>query len=539
MFHPLTSRLIMIAGLFAALVLVGCGGSDSGADNALRADLEVLQEDFDDLQADLKEAQDDLKEAEEAKGTAEDLAKDAAEDLVDAQSGIADAIANAQRERDEARRQAQTLEANQRAEKLKAAFPGGDLVETVLPAIDEMLSRATRVPITVPTRGRLTLTRGGYRTATLSGSGTRSATMALTSGADSGKTVVYTDRQLSRLLLDHYGDQRDEDDMTRFDVGPDAGLLAITGGEISQTSMQWRISHGVRTSVGAVENPEDDIDTRDTLPEGSADLKRADSYLGSLHGIQGRFVCSGANCQVQITPNYPDEPTKEQFELGSVTVSSVTPDGDGTFTLGGMLHFSPNGSPPIQLYEGGPVGADAEYMVFGYWREDPTSPAADYEVGVFAKAFGTGTSPTAPITAMYDGTAVGMYVEQDPTNSVDTHRQGEFVADVDLSINNNSAVDTLTGTIDDFVTTPTGGSAAPRTSARWVVRLRDRSDSNNDDRTAVIDNLAGVKSGSWEYSFVPAHANAADNTPPAVTGTFNTRIEDFVHLLGAFGADKR
>ena len=31
--------------------------------------------------------------------------------------------------------------------------------------------------------------------------------MTLTSGADSGKTVVYTDRELSRPLLEHFGDQ--------------------------------------------------------------------------------------------------------------------------------------------------------------------------------------------------------------------------------------------------------------------------------------------------------------------------------------------
>ena len=158
-----------VAGLFAALVLAGCGGGDSGVENTLRADLEVLQEDFDDLQADLKDAQDDLKDAE-------DRAEDAAEDLADAQSDTADAIRNAQRERDEARRQAQTLEANQRAEKLKAAFPGGALaapLPTISPTaspvtitVPERACRCSREVVTVPPRSP--------------GQGLDSATMALT-----------------------------------------------------------------------------------------------------------------------------------------------------------------------------------------------------------------------------------------------------------------------------------------------------------------------------------------------------------------------
>ena len=76
-------------------------------------------------------------------------------------------------------------------------------------------------------------------------------------------------------------------------------------------------------------------------------------------------------------------------------------------------------------------------MVFGYWREDPTSPAAAYNVGVFAQAFSeatpNGLDMPSTFTATYDGTAVGMYVEQDPNNAVDTHRQGEFTADVHLT----------------------------------------------------------------------------------------------------------
>ena len=211
--------------------------------------------------------------------------------------------------------------------------------------------------------------------------------------------------------------------------------------------------------------------------------------------------------------------------------------------MSGTLYFQP-GSSSYSL-QGGPVGPDVQYMVFGYWREDPTSAAADYEVAVFAQAFdhedttiGTDMSTAVPdsFTASYDGTAVGMYVEQDPTDPVDTHRQGEFVADVDLSV--SGAVSTLEGTIDDFVTTPTGGSAAPRTAGRWVVDLNvDLNDGNN--KTARIRTLTGVKDGNWVSEFVLAHQYAADDEPPAVTGTFNTRVADFVHLLGAFGAEKR
>ena len=55
-------------------------------------------------------------------------------------------------------------------------------------------------------------------------------------------------------------------------------------------------------------------------------------------------------------------------------------------------------------------------MVFGYWREDPASPASRYQFAAFAQVLGTLT-PTVP-AATYDGTAVGAYVEKDPSAAV-------------------------------------------------------------------------------------------------------------------------
>ena len=52
---------------------------------------------------------------------------------------------------------------------------------------------------------------------------------------------------------------------------------------------------------------------------------------------------------------------------------------------------------------------------------------------------------------------MGAYVEKDPSAVVDTWRQGEFRAAVSLTATGEQGV---TGTTDDFVTTPAGGSTS-------------------------------------------------------------------------------
>ena len=419
----------------------------------------------------------------------------------------------------------QTAEANQRAQNLKEAFPAAAPdPRTALPAVAAVVSP---VATTVPARGRLLLKHGGFRDATLSGAGIRSATMALTAGGNTGKTVVYTDRELSRSLLDHYGNRRPSSTAVYLDMEDsdwsNTSISISSDTDVKGKSGPRVVSHGFMATKNVAASGGLLTEAGIAALAAAANMKSAASYPGNIHGVSGTFQCSVANCKVKLAATYvagtiPSEATRVAATLSTVTVITDVEDA--------KVYFRPTG-PAMQLYEEGVVGVDAEYMIFGYWREDPSSPAGDYDVVVFAQAFGTERTVTG-LTARYDGTAVGMYVEQDPNDPVDTHRQGEFTANVGLKVDDG----TVTGTIGDFETTPTDGSAAPRTSRRWLVELEDGGQ-------ATIENLTGVKSGSWERSFVPAHANASDTEPPAVTGTFNTRILDFVHLHGAIGAEKR
>ena len=124
MFHSLTSRLIMIAGLFAALVLAGCGGGgggDSGVENTLRTDLDALKGELEDLQSDLKDATDQADAAEDRADAAEVRERQARQDAAEEEQEAREA-------REELEQQTQTLEANRRAEGLLATFP--DLVDS-------------------------------------------------------------------------------------------------------------------------------------------------------------------------------------------------------------------------------------------------------------------------------------------------------------------------------------------------------------------------------------------------------------------------
>ena len=515
-----------------------------------------------------------------------------------------------------------TRETNQRAQNLKAAFS---------PANRALALASVGLSVTAPTQSSLKLTRGGHADGSISGisnrsgSWIRSTTMALTRGGDTGKTVVHTDRELKRPLLEHFGQYRDSavpaqidadqtDGATLVSLETDYTATNIVSGRVTPNAgvsfshrLSTSLSTTAHTKAGRVvssadlaairtqvrtanaQNPgetnqayadrlaplintaleeADIVGPMDDVGDNDATTNRMitamdDAFSGTVHGVGGQFLCKGTGCMITVTGTYNDNvdgaTDPDENDLYNVQIASP-----------GGLYFRPSSAASaLSLCDDATrctAGTDDEYMVFGYWREDPTSAAAPYIVGVFAEALldddtlndDDSLALPSTLTATYDGIAVGMYVEQDPNDPVDTHRQGEFTADVDLRIAgapaNGATQTTLSGTIDDFQTTPTGGSAAPRTADRWVVRLNDPRlgvgtfDADNGIRagtTAFIDNLSGIKTGSWDVAYVQAHVDAGNPTggsndaPAAVTGTFETSIANFVHLLGAYGAQKR
>ena len=473
-----------------------------------------------------KEAEDRATDAEKRAIEAEEAERVAKEALADAEDNTDDAEEVARLAQQQANQRIQSQEANQRAQNLKEAFERGELAGTLTTPLD-LDNFDSPVDITAPTRGRLTLERGGHRTATLSGSGRRSATLTLTSGGDTGKTVVYTDRELTRPLLDHYGEFKDPDAPQFNAQNGGAGLITTTTTDVTEIT-GVSVTHRLRSSLSGTTLTANGAIVTDSDVGASEERSLTitdDSFSGSVHGVSGQFRCDGAaGCMITVTGTYHNNvdssSTATENRLDTVTMSLD----------GGMLYFRPSSATASVSLCGDSArctaGDDEEYMMFGWWREDPSSAAGDYDFGIFAEVEGT---PPTGVTATYDGDAVGMYVEQDPNNAVDTHRQGEFTADVFLRADDGD----VSGTIGDFVTRPTGGSSAPRTADRWLVRL-------NQNNSAIIDNLAGVKSGYWARAFVPPHDNAATGTePPAVVGAFNTRIDAFLHLVGSFGANKR
>ena len=551
---------------FVSVLLAGCGGgANLKFEEQLKSDLAAseaevakLRQDVTDALADAKEATDNATEAlkaateaqmkvteaeKKAMAAEDDAARyrqeaedaqaaartaqqqatdanaraDAAEGRATAAEGRATAAENQRQQLadqvEEAQQQASSLEASQRAKNLLAAFP--DVTGTA-PTGD------SPVTIRVPSRGSLTFAQGGRSVASLSTpllSGERGARLTRTRGG-TDTTVVYTDRELSRKLLDHYASAKSSADAKQVEATSTATgfpTLAVGSDNLIEDE-DWKVSHGFSSSIGA--------SATDRAP-----TKERASFGGSLHGISGQFLCSGGTgaCMITLTSAYndndPDNVTPTENRLSSVTMA---------VSSGATLYFKPSSaSASIVLGpEGiqGRVADDSEYMTFGWWGHEPAHVNGTYTFGVFSDVEGTGLQiggvSGVSGTAEYDGTAVGLYVEQDAT----TARQGEFTAEVRLTAV-FGGTPSLSGEIDNFQTTPRGGSGDSTLSDSWVVVLASGGG-------VTIRRTGSTSSGAWSHEFVPNHGGArTDAPPPAVTGTFNTEIDNLLQIVGAYGAE--
>jgi predicted nucleic acid-binding Zn-ribbon protein len=502
-----------------------------------QADLKTAQSDLVKAQADLKAEKDKLVTTQATLTTAQNRVTTLEGQVATLQSQVTTLqgqLGQAQQGQQQAQQQAQTLEANQRARNLLEAF------DSVSP---QATSPAT---ITVPSRDRLTFKQGERRVSTISAPGLRGARLTRTRGG-TDTTVVYTDRELSRELLEHYAEQKDPD-AARFNAVDSDNVDVGASGTNFHTDPDVTIDHGLRTSLSANHQTlGGEIVTTGGTETNRALTSTKASFSGRVHGVQGRFQCAGDDCMITVTNSYNDDvpgsSTTDENRLATVRITTNT---------GTALYFKPNSATAtVSLCEDGTqctAGDDGQYMTFGWWRDEPESALADYKFGVFAGV--TGGAPTTGLTgtAEYDGRAVGMYVEQGALGSTGvTTRQGEFTADVRLDVNfedpdgAGSEEVGITGRIDGFKTAPTGGSSAPTTTDTWVVELTNAgtvtaSDANGTASIAIPGTT--TTTGAWSHDFVNHHANpAASAKPPAVTGTFNAEIVNLLHLMGAFGAE--
>ena len=569
------TRLARLAVLLlSALWLAGCGGGggDGGVRQDLEAQVETLTGERDTardevtmLEADLKTATDkvtmleaDLKTAtdkvtmlegtigtvadsdslrgmlaaEKAKvtrlttelSTAETVAETYKRALDNIRGDLATARDDVEKERqraDDVQQQAnqrvQTLEANQQATSLLRALE--DLEDSYNAMAPPSFSTTSPVTIPTPARNSLTITKNLYTGRAFSAPSFIGRRLTRT---HLGKEtiVVLTDREVNRKILDHHFAHReganDEARRTasRFDIGTGGANFALADVRSSTTSQVK-----LRSRVFPVAQ---------TAPDQVS--KMAPTYRGSVYGKSGTFECGGVeNCKVQLDPTYRDADNDDETAetLTAVAISA---------TASGVLYFRP-GSATISLDASlGPVFVDDEYMLFGWWRTEPSTPGGDYTYEVFANA-NHAAAPGGMLGATYSGTAVGVYVEQSGTAADLSKRQGEFTAAVNLTASSDTMIK---GQIGSFKTTPAGGSSQSATSQSWLVVLDDAV--SGTITTAVIKNVPGSASseGGWQYTLVGNHTNVDPAANPSgAVGVFDTRIPDLLHISGAFGAKRQ
>ena len=369
----------------------------------------------------------------------------------------------------------------------------------------------TLVQVTVPSRGSLRITAPNYSTSSVSGvpTGFRAARLRRTSGSSQFEIVAYTDRELNRRLIDHYGYPVDA---REFGVTTVPGTdNALTPTNVIAPS-NWKVSHGFSTSVSTIPT---DMD------------KDATSYSGSFHGQSGSFNC-GTNCRVELTATY-DETADSQNKHALEMVAMTTIPTDQT------VFFRPGSSARIYLDSAtgtsAGIGADGQYMIFGWWKNTPESATGTYDFDAFMQT--SATPIPASGTATYDGPAVGAYVEQGLlVGESGGARHGEFSATAHLNVVSGA----VTGYVDGFRAKPNGSSST--VSKSWRVNL----ETGDAVTVSLTGQGGGAASGDWDAEFLPnhTHSRANDGTPQPLTavGRFNASIAELLHVAGAFGVHR-
>ena len=301
----------------------------------------------------------------------------------------------------EANQRVQTLEANQRAENLRKAFMKTPLVDNSDPP--NLLSPLGTLPvtITVPTKDKLTFQQGDRTVSTTSLAGLRGAKLTRKRGG-TDTTVVYTDRELSRKLLDHYGSAvataktagypgQFQVPTAVFDKGDDGTNF------FTQSKSTVPIGKRVSLSYSSTSIPSSIASTVTGSNRTKTQTKA--SFSGKLHGVSGTFRCEAADCMLTATGTYRDTDytvTADQNKLYQVTLSSSQ-----------NIYFKPDSkTATVSLCADTAqcLKDDAEYMAFGWWREEPANALADYKFGVFATIKGdAGANSSLSGEAEYDG----------------------------------------------------------------------------------------------------------------------------------------
>ena len=135
------------------------------------------------------------------------------------------------------------------------------------------------------------------------------------------------------------------------------------------------------------------------------------------------------------------------------------------------------------------------------------------------------TATDATGTAVYQGPAVGVYVEKRAAEGDQTIVQsGEFTATVVLRAD-FAGTDTIKGNV--------GGFQTDQGAKSWNIVLQDGGQARN-MQTGL------TSTGQWSHIFLARHVDAlpADTQPIAAVGTFETDIANVRRIAGAFGVHR-